>query len=143
MNLYQCKRCGKMLWEDEMVLCKRPEGQESYYTYCRTCHRIRNRLWLEKKRNQNPHYSRDQARKFRDTHPNYNSEWTQNNKAIHPLKTTAYNRANRAELEMQPCEVCGDPNAYKHHDDYSKPLEVKWLCPKHHQRLHAEISKGG
>jgi len=139
MNLCQCKRCNKMFWEDEMVLLKRPSGQKDYYTYCRTCHRIRGRLWLEKKREQNPQYSRDQARKFRETHPNYNSDWMQDNKVIHPLKTKAHNIANRANLTRQPCEVCGDPNTYMHHDDYSKPLEVRWLCPKHHQRLRAEI----
>lgn len=39
-------------------------------------------------------------------------------------------------LVRQPCEVCGREPAHGHHDDYSKPLEVRWLCPSHHTRLH-------
>lgn len=35
-------------------------------------------------------------------------------------------------LERQSCEVCGGL-AEMHHEDYSKPLEVRWLCKDHHQ----------
>jgi hypothetical protein len=38
-------------------------------------------------------------------------------------------------LEPQPCKVCGD-KAQAHHHDYSKPLEVEWLCQKHHGLEH-------
>lgn len=38
-------------------------------------------------------------------------------------------------LQRQPCEVCGD-TAQAHHDDYSKPLDVRWLCVKHHAEHH-------
>jgi hypothetical protein len=34
------------------------------------------------------------------------------------------------------CEVCGSPNADAHHDDYDKPLAVRWLCQTHHSREH-------
>lgn len=36
------------------------------------------------------------------------------------------------------CEVCGANNAHAHHDDYNKPLEVRWLCPKHHMEWHSK-----
>ena len=40
------------------------------------------------------------------------------------------------ELPIKPCEVCGYENTDKHHDDYSKPLQVMWFCRKHHIQRH-------
>ena len=37
------------------------------------------------------------------------------------------------------CEVCGEIKSQGHHPDYSKPLEVVWLCQKHHQELHNKL----
>lgn len=41
----------------------------------------------------------------------------------------------RGLITRGPCEVCGHPDTQAHHDDYSKPLEVRWLCHWHHQQL--------
>lgn len=41
-------------------------------------------------------------------------------------------------LVRQPCEVCGTSEKVEaHHDDYTKPLEVRWLCVTHHDEHHA------
>lgn len=40
-------------------------------------------------------------------------------------------------LVRQPCQVCGEQKVQAHHDDYSKPLDVQWLCVTHHAALHA------
>ncbi len=42
----------------------------------------------------------------------------------------------RGKVVRLACEVCGDPNTHGHHDDYSKPLDVRWLCPTHHGEVH-------
>ena len=39
-------------------------------------------------------------------------------------------------LSASPCEVCSDTDAHAHHDDYSKPLDVRWLCRTHHMGWH-------
>ena len=44
-------------------------------------------------------------------------------------------------MQRQPCEVCSAGKAHAHHDDYSKPLEVRWLCPKHHREHHAKAKQ--
>ncbi len=47
----------------------------------------------------------------------------------------------QGRLERQVCEICGDERTHAHHDDYSKPLSVRWLCPRHHQLFHIELRK--
>src|SRR5688572_12977486 len=34
------------------------------------------------------------------------------------------------------CSVCNSPRSEAHHEDYSKPLEVIWLCRPHHLERH-------
>jgi hypothetical protein len=45
----------------------------------------------------------------------------------------------RGLLVPQPCEVCGSLQVEKHHDDYSKPLQVRWFCRRHHRRILHDI----
>jgi hypothetical protein len=56
------------------------------------------------------------------------------------VKVIARSYANvylrRGKIMRRPCERCGSPDAEMHHDDYSKPLEVRWLCRDHHNLLH-------
>lgn len=50
----------------------------------------------------------------------------------------------RGGLSPMPCEVCLDThNVHAHHEDYSKPLDVMWLCKKHHEQRHVELRSNG
>lgn len=42
----------------------------------------------------------------------------------------------RGEIIKQPCEKCGATETQAHHDDYNKPLDVRWLCDACHKEWH-------
>jgi hypothetical protein len=69
-------------------------------------------------------------------HSEENKRW----RAKNPEKVKAHTAVNTAtrkgKLARQACEVCGSEESHAHHDDYSKPLEVRWLCPLHHKEAH-------
>lgn len=62
-----------------------------------------------------------------------------------PDYTGDYNSTNivraamrKGLLKRQPCEICGQMKAvHAHHEKYSEPLTIRWLCPSHHLRLHS------
>ena len=45
----------------------------------------------------------------------------------------------KKELLRLSCEICGSLNSEAHHDNYNEPLNVKWLCFKHHREYHKKI----
>ena len=44
----------------------------------------------------------------------------------------------KRQIVMHPCEICGKLPARAHHDDYGKPMDVRWLCDSHHKKFHME-----
>lgn len=62
--------------------------------------------------------------------------WRVNNK----IKSDAHKAVDKAIklgiLIRENCLVCGKENAFAHHEDYSKQLEVTWLCNFHHTEHH-------
>ena len=92
------------------------ENKRECHSYCNLCHAANMRATRPKHRE-----LPDDARK----------------------KANARSYANvflrRGKIIKQPCEICGNPNSEKHHDDYSKPAEVRWLCRKHHLEHHKKL----
>jgi len=50
------------------------------------------------------------------------------------------NALRDGKVVKRPCEVCGDPKSQGHHEDYSKPLDVVWLCTVHHGARHSHLN---
>ena len=68
------------------------------------------------------------------------NEWKKKNKH----KILVQNKAQRAlragKLKREYCVICKQ-KAQMHHNNYDKPLEVIWLCSKHHKWLHNIINE--
>lgn len=45
-------------------------------------------------------------------------------------------------ITKSACEVCGDKKSVAHHDDYDKPLVVRWMCQAHHKQWHEQNGPG-
>jgi hypothetical protein len=43
----------------------------------------------------------------------------------------------------KPCAICGNVRSEGHHHDYYRPLNVTWLCRKHHCKIHAYLNREG
>jgi hypothetical protein len=82
-------------------------------------------------------YSREYRKSHRAEVLAYERERRNKNKA----RIFAINSANHAvrdgKIKISPCVVCGSTQSLeKHHPDYSKPLEIVWLCRRHHLAVH-------
>jgi hypothetical protein len=67
------------------------------------------------------------------------TKWTEHNKEKRKI-ANAVNNAVRDKKLIKPnvCQECGKTNCRieGHHDDYSKPLDVRWLCSACHRAWH-------
>lgn len=79
----------------------------------------------------------------KDAHrPKTNMEWKRLYITRHPEKHKArniiYQAIRSGAIIRGICEKCGEKKTEAHHDDYSKPKDVRWLCRKHHLQWHKE-----
>ncbi|MEY9162207.1 hypothetical protein ABIE78_000326 [Sinorhizobium fredii] len=64
------------------------------------------------------------------------ANWRRANPGKYDAHLAVQRAVNAGELEKQTCEVCGIEAVDAHHDQYDEPLKVRWLCRRHHTRLH-------
>ena len=112
---------------------------DGHLNKCKEC----TKKYISSHRRDNEHVrERDREKYHRSQERRESIQFTANNwRNKNPEARKAHNAVARAKrngkLIPLPCEVCGSIyRIHAHHDDYAKPLEVKWLCAKHHIRLH-------
>jgi len=67
------------------------------------------------------------------------AKWQKENpekKNAHIIVNTAI---KKGDLVRGVCKECGNPKVHAHHEDYRSPLDVMWLCAKHHRMLHVLV----
>lgn len=133
-----CFKCRATLPIDEFY--RHPQMGDGYLNKCKLCAR----LDVQANRINRLEYYReyDRARGTRV----YGNAGSVDRKASvrHRLRNPAKSRARAitgnairdGQLIRQPCEVCGERVTDAHHDDYAKPLDVRWLCRTHHAEHH-------
>lgn len=62
----------------------------------------------------------------------------QRNPEKQKARTAVGNAIRDGRLRRLPCEVCGIEKTQAHHEDYSKPLDVRWLCFRCHRAEHGQ-----
>ena len=128
--LGKCKECAK---KDTI------EYRKNNLEYCRNHDRIRSKTEARRKTN------RLSSKRERAEHPERVNARNKKYKDKNPLRVRAMNMLARALRrgvirKSNFCECCyafGKTEA--HHDDYDKPIDVKWLCVKCHNKRHVEI----
>ena len=72
-------------------------------------------------------------REWRKTHP-----MTAMQRAKDNARSMAGVALRRGKIKREPCARCGHQPAEMHHEDYSQPLEVVWLCRPCHLLRHVK-----
>lgn len=112
---FNCEACQVEVWET------RSNYELTKHHFCsRKCY------WAFK----NSNYKKEEHPKFGT---GVGPEERERRNKVRVLTNTAI---KIGKLIRQPCEKCGDPASQAHHDDYDKPLEVRWLCFMHHRMEH-------
>lgn len=133
----KCFKCGESKALDSFY--KHPGMADGRVNKCKEC----NKADVKNNRKKNiEHY-----RKYdRDRGNRQSYEYTAEFRKRFPKKYKAHNIVNNAvrakKLFPMPCEVCGHSKTHAHHDDYEKPLNIRWLCPAHHKQWHDENGEG-
>lgn len=128
MNEKVCSKCKER--KPLAAFHRHSKNKDGHQSYCKACSNVaarsasRTRLTASNKRPATAgQRERRQQRRLRTVGK------IQANRAV-------ANAVKKGVLVRQPCEVCGATKVHAHHDDYSKLLDVRWLCPAHHTEWH-------
>lgn len=135
----RCFKCGRSLPISEFYA--HPMMGDGHLGKCKECARKDVRENRASKRLQYARYERERFKR-----PERKRDMVRRSRLhreANPNKAKARAMVERevlaGRLQRNPCEICGEPKTHAHHDDYSKPLEVRWLCVKHHMEAHGKV----
>ena len=132
----KCFKCGEV--KDLSEFYKHKMMADGHLNKCKNC--TRNDVKAHRLENIDKVRAYDRKRGSRQTR-----EYTAAYRAKYPNKYKAHNLVNNSvragNLVPMPCEICGS-SAVAHHDDYAKPLNVRWLCHVHHKHWHMVNGEG-
>lgn len=119
----QCSKCGEVKPVTEFYV----DGThgDGRATQCRSCRAAYYKKWQKTRQGRAVTKKKSDKRYYKDA---------EKSRARSIAKTAIYD----SKLTRQPCEVCGALKVEAHHKDYSQPLEVTWLCNKHHLEAHGK-----
>ena len=137
MSTKSCFKCGEV--KPLTNFYKHGGMKDGRLNKCKECNKVdvvKNRIkriayYREYDRNRGNRQSKEYLREYRDRYP---SKYK-----AHCLVSNSIRSGN---LFSQPCEICGHAETHAHHDDYMKPLNVRWLCAAHHKEWHKENGEG-
>lgn len=137
-TLKVCTKCGAGKPLEAFSRYRR--NRDGRKELCKSCASAANFRYREQRREEIAAKSRAYYQQNRKEHLALTSGW----KKANPEKLKA-GRAVLYALEVgrlirsPTCEECGREGPVQgHHEDYSKPLVVVWLCPSCHRTLHAQ-----
>jgi hypothetical protein len=116
--------------------CTRPGGR---HPYCKECQRRSASEYFRL----HPEVNKRAVRRYKDSHREVLNRRSAEYALANPEKIRARSLANSARrhgrlVAPTVCGSCGKARKIRmHHEDYSKPLDVRWLCDVCHTQLHA------
>ena len=126
-----CNKCGQDKPLTDFHRNKsRPLGREYF---CKECQKLK-----DKKREKRFYRDYSESTKKKIRLWKRRDYWINRHKYVAREMVKAL--VKTGEIKKQPCK-CGNPKSMAHHPDYAKPLEVVWLCHKHHYEEHQKIKK--
>ncbi|PYE13388.1 hypothetical protein C7410_14743 [Paraburkholderia silvatlantica] len=128
-----CRTCGETKPLNMFVINK--NGRDGFDNECKVCANARSREFAKRR----PENILKNRAKMKALNAASSAEYANR----HPERILANKALARAiqtgELKRHPCWVCGDAKVEGHHADYSRPLDVVWLCRLHHRQAHALV----
>jgi|WetSurMetagenome_2_1015567.scaffolds.fasta_scaffold51455_3 hypothetical protein len=139
--LKECFKCHKMLEANNFY--KHSKMADGLFGKCKECTKkdVKNRYDNNFEKIQVYEKIRSRSIKRKEMVGIYNK----NRKLKNPIREKARyltsNAIRDGRIKKEPCCECGNKKAQAHHGDYSKPLEITWLCFTCHRKRHGQLKK--